>query len=122
MDRQRHWNDVFTKRPAGDVSWFESLPATSMRLLEAAGLSIDTCVLDVGGGDSHLIDHLMARGLDCLAVLDVSGAALARARARLGPAASIPDLAGGRRGKRLVAQADGHLARPCGVPLSDRET
>ena len=90
MDRQRHWNDVFIKRAEGDVSWFELLPATSIRLLEAAGLSTDTCVLDVGGGDSHLIDHLMARGLDCLAVLDVSGAALARARARLGPAASIP--------------------------------
>ena len=90
MERQRHWNAVFTKKAEGDVSWFESLPATSIRLLEAAGLSIDTCVLDVGGGDSHLIDHLMARGLDCLAVLDVSGEALARARARLGPAASIP--------------------------------
>jgi SAM-dependent methyltransferase len=90
MDRQRHWNDVFSKRAEGDVSWFESVPATSLRLLEAAGLSIDTCVLDVGGGDSHLIDHLIARELDCLAVLDVSGAALARARARLGPAASIP--------------------------------
>jgi len=90
MERQRHWNDVFSQTAEGDVSWFESLPATSIRLLEAAGLSVDTCVLDVGGGDSHLVDHLMARGLDCLAVLDVSGTALARARARLGPAASIP--------------------------------
>ena len=48
----------------------------------------DTCVLDVGGGDSRLVDVLAARGLDCLAVLDVSGAALHRAQERLG------DLAG----------------------------
>ena len=41
-------------------------------------------MIDVGGGDSRLVDHLLARGLRCLTVLDVSGAALARARARLG--------------------------------------
>ena len=59
-------------------------------MMEAAGLAPDTCVLDVGGGDSRVVDALAARGLDCLAVLDVSAAALARAKARLGPAASIP--------------------------------
>jgi SAM-dependent methyltransferase len=90
MDRQLHWNKVFSNSAEGDVSWFEALPATSIRLLEAAGLSAETCVLDVGGGDSRLVDHLMARGLDCLAVLDISHAALARAQARLGPAAAIP--------------------------------
>jgi len=90
MERQQHWNGVFTANAETDVSWFESLPATSLRLLEAAGLTAETCVVDIGGGDSRLIDQLVARGLDCLAVLDVSGAALGRARARLGPSASIP--------------------------------
>ncbi len=47
--------------------------------MEAAGLNEDTCVLDIGGGDSRLVDYLAARGLDCLAVLDVSGSALHRA-------------------------------------------
>jgi SAM-dependent methyltransferase len=41
-------------------------------------------VIDIGGGDSRLVDHLVARGLRCVTVLDVSAAALARARARLG--------------------------------------
>lgn len=90
MNRQRHWNSVYTTKAEGEVSWFEDLPAVSLELLEAAGLSATSCVLDVGGGDSHLIDCLVGRGLDCVAVLDVSGAALARARARLGPAASMP--------------------------------
>ena len=90
MDRQQHWNRVFDSKAEDDVSWFEALPATSLRLLDLAGLDVDTCVLDVGGGDSRLIDHLIARGLNCLAVLDISGVALARARARLGPASSIP--------------------------------
>lgn len=90
MDRVQHWNAVFTSRREDEVSWFEALPSTSLRMLEAAGLTAETCVLDVGGGDSHLVDVLAARGLDCLAVLDVSGAALARARARLGTEARVP--------------------------------
>jgi SAM-dependent methyltransferase len=90
MERREHWNTVFTTKGERDVSWFESLPDVSLRLLEAAGMTEDTCVLDVGGGDSRLIDQLAARGLTCLAVLDVSGAALERARARLGPAGTIP--------------------------------
>jgi hypothetical protein len=90
MNRQQHWEHVFRNTAEDGVSWFEALPETSLRLLDAAGLSAHTCVLDVGGGDSRLIDHLSARGMDCLAVLDISGAALSRAQARLGASASIP--------------------------------
>ena len=90
MDRTVHWNTVYTTKSEHEVSWFEALPEASLRMMEAAGLTRETCVLDVGGGDSHLIDVLAARGLECLAVLDVSGAALGRARSRLGAAASIP--------------------------------
>jgi len=46
-------------------------------------------VIDIGGGDSRLVDHLVARGLRCLTVLDVSGAALARAKARLAEQADV---------------------------------
>lgn len=90
MQRAEHWNTVYTTKGERDVSWFEAAPEVSLRLMEAAGLSATTCVLDVGGGDSHLVDALIARGLGCLAVLDVSAAALDRAKARLGAAASIP--------------------------------
>lgn len=90
MDRKQHWNHLFLTKAEQDVSWFESLPETSLQLLEAAGMDTDTCVLDVGGGDSRLVDHLAARGMNCLAVLDVSGAALARARSRLGSLAGVP--------------------------------
>jgi trans-aconitate methyltransferase len=90
MERQAHWNTVYTTKGEREVSWFESLPAVSLQMMEAAGLSSETCVLDVGGGDSRLVDVLAARGLDCLAVLDVSGAALHRAQDRLGAKASIP--------------------------------
>ena len=90
MERQQHWDRIYQAKAEGDVSWFETIPAVSLRLIEAAGLTRETCVLDVGGGDSHLIDQLTARGLHCLAVLDVSPAALERAKTRLGDAAGVP--------------------------------
>ena len=70
-----------------DLSWFEVLPDVSLKMMEAAGLTAKTYVIDVGGGDSRLVDHLVAKGLECLAALDVSGAALQRAQARLGAVA-----------------------------------
>ncbi len=88
MDRHAHWNGVYATRGEADVSWFEQVPATSLEMLEAAGLTPQSCVLDIGGGDSRLVDRLVARGVQCLTVLDVSGEALARARARLGPEAA----------------------------------
>lgn len=89
IDRQQHWNTVYTTKGEKDVSWFESLPDESLRMLEAAGMNSETCVIDVGGGDSRLVDQLAARGMDCIAVLDVSGAALQRAQSRLGPRAAV---------------------------------
>jgi SAM-dependent methyltransferase len=90
MDRHKHWERVFTKNGERDLSWFEAVPEVSLRLMEAAGLTSETCVLDVGGGNSRLVDRLAARGLDCLAVLDVSETALRQAQLRLGEAASTP--------------------------------
>ena len=76
MQRQEHWDVVYETKGEQQVSWFESLPVVSLRLMESAGLTTETCVVDIGGGDSRLVDQLAARGLDCLAVLDVSGSAL----------------------------------------------
>lgn len=89
MDRQHHWNTVYTEKTDRDVSWFEWRPEMSLKMLDDAGLNEESCVIDVGGGDSRLIDALTSRGLDCLAVLDVSGAALNRAQTRLGAAAAV---------------------------------
>ena len=88
MDRREYWNAIYTSKGEQEVSWFEAMPVVSLELIEAAGLKAETCVIDIGGGDSRLVDQLVARGLTCLAVLDVSGAALRRAQARLGAVAA----------------------------------
>lgn len=89
-DTRRHWERVYTTKGETDVSWFETLPTVSLRMIEASGLTSETCVLDVGGGDSRLVDCLIARGLHCLAVLDVSETALHRTQTRLREGASVP--------------------------------
>jgi trans-aconitate methyltransferase len=90
MDRTSHWQQVYATKAEDDVSWFEASPSLSLQMMEAAGMTTETCVLDVGGGDSKLVDALVARGLTCLAILDISATALARARVRLGPAGGVP--------------------------------
>lgn len=87
MNPRDHWNHVYTTKGDQQVSWFEALPSASLEMLRSAGVTQESCVLDVGGGDSRLVDYLVAQGLACLAVLDVSGAALDRAKTRVGPKA-----------------------------------
>ncbi len=87
MTTQDHWNRIYRTKSDQDVSWFEPLPEVSVRMMVAAGLNTESCVLDVGGGNSRLVDYLVGHGLDCVAVLDVSGAVLESAKARLGAAA-----------------------------------
>ena len=89
MNRRDHWDAIYQAKGERDVSWFEALPAVSVEMIEAAGLTPDTCVVDVGGGESHLVDALLAKGLDCLAVLDVSGEALDHARTRIGTSSQV---------------------------------
>ena len=86
MEPQQHWETVYRTKGHHEVSWFEGLPEVSLRLLDAAGVRPESCVLDVGGGDSRLVDALVDRGFSCLAVLDISTAALERSQRRLGRA------------------------------------
>ena len=88
MTRKQHWDTVYATKSEHDVSWFEPSPDVSLAMIEAAGLTRDTCVIDVGGGESRLVDALVERGVTCVAVLDVAREALLRAQTRLGDNAS----------------------------------
>lgn len=85
---QDHWDAVYGKKRADEVSWYESRPERSLQLIRATGLQDTDPIIDVGGGASHLIDELLAAGYRDLTVLDVSAAVLEKLRSRLGSAAS----------------------------------
>lgn len=88
MDRKAHWEDVYATRASDRVSWYQAQPTRSLELLVDAGVGPESTIIDVGGGDSTLVDALVERRLGHVTVLDLSMAALARAQARLGVRAS----------------------------------
>lgn len=89
MDRKHHWNQVYETKGADDISWFQARPEISLRLIAATGVAKADAIMDVGGGTSSLVDHLLDDGYRDLTVLDISGAALKQAQTRLGERASL---------------------------------
>ncbi len=84
MGGARHWERVYTEKPADAVSWYAPHLVRSLELIEAAAPTPDAPILDVGGGASTLVDDLLARGHGNVTVLDLSARALELARARVG--------------------------------------
>jgi SAM-dependent methyltransferase len=84
MQPKQHWQQVYATKSTDKVSWFQPQAATSLRLIRATGIAHAAALIDVGGGASTLVDGLLAEGYANLTVLDLSAAALAAARARLG--------------------------------------
>jgi trans-aconitate methyltransferase len=84
MNRKEHWNRVYQTKAHDDVSWYQSRPSTSLKLIEACGVGKKEDIIDVGGGASVLVDFLLDAGFTRLAVLDISVVALAYAKERLG--------------------------------------
>jgi SAM-dependent methyltransferase len=88
MDRQEHWDRAYRAKGPQGVSWFQERPDVSLALIAQSGIDKAAGVIDVGGGASTLVDHLLSAGYQHLAVLDVSAVALAEARTRLGARAT----------------------------------
>lgn len=80
----RHWQRIYRARSPAELSWYEPVPQHSLDLIRAARLSLSDPILDVGGGASELVDHLLAAGYTDVTVLDIAPSALDIARARLG--------------------------------------
>lgn len=87
-ERSQHWEGVYSSRRPDEVSWYQPHPAVSLALIGRAAPGPDEPVVDVGGGASLLVDRLLEAGYTRLTVLDLSAAALAHARARLGSRAT----------------------------------
>jgi SAM-dependent methyltransferase len=80
-----HWQRVYQRAASHEVSWYEPVPERSLELILATGVARDAAVLDVGGGASTLVDHLLKKHFSDVTVLDLAASSLAAARARLGP-------------------------------------
>ena len=86
MSSKTHWESVYHSKPADAVSWYAPHLESSLQYIGQAARGSDAAVIDVGGGESTLVDDLLAAGYRDLTVLDISSKALQDTRARLGPA------------------------------------
>lgn len=82
QDRKLHWEQFYATHPEQELSWFEAVPTLSLEMIRSSARSKSDSIVDIGGGNSRLVDCLLAEGYGNLAVLDVSSGALAIAQAR----------------------------------------
>lgn len=83
LDREKHWEKIYSDKSPLEVSWYQNEPALSLNLIQHANIRKDDFIIDVGGGASLLVDRLMDSGYTRLAVLDISAKALEVAKERL---------------------------------------
>lgn len=60
--KKQHWETVFTTKAENEVSWYQKEPQTSIQLIQACKVPKDAKIIDIGGGDSYLIDSLLDLG------------------------------------------------------------
>lgn len=82
---QAHWDRIYETKAGNELSWFQEHPAISLDLIRATGAKPGAAIIDIGGGESRLVDALSDEGFHALTILDLSEGALAAAKARLGP-------------------------------------
>ena len=83
-DTKDHWEKIYTTKEFKETSWFQAKPEVSLNIIESLGLSRKAEIIDVGGGNSYLVDNLLGLGYENLSVLDISEVAMDKARKRTG--------------------------------------
>ena len=86
--RREHWEKVYGEKSEHELTWHQANPSTSLQLIANAGAGPATRIVDIGGGASRLVDALLVRGFQHVAVLDIAEGALDKAQRRLGSRAS----------------------------------
>jgi 2-polyprenyl-3-methyl-5-hydroxy-6-metoxy-1,4-benzoquinol methylase len=87
MDTKTHWEKVYKAKGPETVSWYRPHLETSLALIERTGAGFSSSIIDVGGGESTLVDDLTSRGYRNVTVLDVSETAIEVCKNRVQQAA-----------------------------------
>lgn len=84
LDRTKHWETIYETKAPDQVSWTQEIPKTSLEFIHSFGLAKTAKIIDIGGGESKLVDYLLDEGFENITVLDISAKALEKAQSRLG--------------------------------------
>jgi SAM-dependent methyltransferase len=82
--RKNHWETVYETKSPNEVSWTQEIPKTSLDFIKSFDLTKKSKIIDIGGGDSKLVDFLIEEGFENITVLDISEKAIEKAKKRLG--------------------------------------
>lgn len=83
-----HWENIYSTKNPDQVSWTQSVPYISLEFINSLNLPTSASIIDVGGGESTLVDNLLSAGYENITVLDISYTALNKAKLRLGQKAN----------------------------------
>jgi Methyltransferase domain len=81
---KNHWDNVYKTKTPNEVSWTQVVPKTSLDFIHSFKVDKSAKIIDIGGGDSNLVDYLLNEGFENITVLDISKTALTKAKKRLG--------------------------------------
>jgi SAM-dependent methyltransferase len=84
FDKKKHWETVYETKSPNQVSWTQKIPKTSLEFISSIPFDKNTSIIDIGGGDSKLVDFLLEKGFEDITVLDISEKSLEKAKKRLG--------------------------------------
>ena len=82
-DWKDHWEQLYAKKKPAEVNWYQAHPQHSLALIGDTGIGTAASIIDVGGGASTLVDHLLTTGYRDITILDIARTAIERAQARL---------------------------------------
>lgn len=85
---KKHWETVYQTKNPDQVSWTQEIPKASLNFIHSFGLDKKAKIIDIGGGDSKLVDFLLEEGFENITVLDISQKAIEKAQLRLGSKAN----------------------------------
>ena len=91
MDKniKNHWEKIYETKSPEQISWTQNVPKTSLDFIHSFGLTKTAKIIDIGGGDSKLVDYLLDEGFENITVLDISARALEKVKQRLGEKAKM---------------------------------
>jgi len=84
MSAQSHWESIYRSKAPDAVSWYRPHLELSLDLIERCAPGRSASVINVGAGESTLVDDLVGRGYQDLTVLDVLPTAIEATKQRLG--------------------------------------
>ena len=84
FNRKNHWEDIYSTKQIDEFGWYQPTPETSLNFIKKLKLPKTANIIDIGGGDSFLVDNLLRLGYQNITLLDISKKAIERAQMRLG--------------------------------------